>query len=152
MVTQEVQPVSSTAAITTSFGYDAAGNQTRYTDGNGNQWWDTYNSWGLEQSRVEPSTAAYTTAANSTFTLAYDADQNPVTETEPGGVTVADTYNNVGELTGQSGTGADAATADQDVRVRPGRRHDVGVHVEHGAAPASNATSESSPTTTGARC
>lgn len=66
--------------------------------------------WGLEQSRVEPSTAAYATAANSTFTLAYDADQNPVTETEPGGVTVASTYNNVGELTGQSGTGADAAT------------------------------------------
>jgi YD repeat-containing protein len=110
MVTQEVQPVTAATGITTSFGYDAAGNQTLYTDGNGSQWWDTYNSWGLEQSRVEPPAAAYTTAANSTFTLAYDADQNPVTETEPGGVTVASTYNNVGELTGQSGTGADAAT------------------------------------------
>ena len=110
MVTQEVQPVFATSGITTSYGYDAAGNQTLYTDGNGSQWWDTYNSWGLQQSRVEPSTAAYTTTANSTFTLAYDADQNPVTETEPGGVTVSSTYNNVDELTGQSGTGADAAT------------------------------------------
>jgi RHS repeat-associated protein len=110
MVTQEVQPVSSASGITTAYGYDAAGNQTLYTDGNGSQWWDTYNSWGLQGSRVEPSTAAYTTPVNSTFTLAYDADQNPVTETEPGGVTVSSTYNNLGELTGQSGTGADAAT------------------------------------------
>jgi len=65
----------------------AAASQTLYTDGNGSQWWDTYNSWGLQESRVEPSTAAYTTAADPTFTLAYDADQDPVTETEPGGVT-----------------------------------------------------------------
>jgi len=92
LVTQETQPVSATSGITTSFGYDAAGNQTLYTDGNGSQWWDTYNTWGLQQSRIEPPTAAYTTPANSTFTLAYDADQNPVTETEPGGVTVSSTY------------------------------------------------------------
>ncbi len=50
--------MSATSAVTTSFGYDAAGNQTLYTDGNGNPWWDTYNSWGLQESRVEPSTAA----------------------------------------------------------------------------------------------
>ena len=37
-VTQEVQPVSAPSGITTSFGYDAAGNQTLYTDGNGNHW------------------------------------------------------------------------------------------------------------------
>ncbi len=111
LVTQEVQPVTATSAISTSFGYDAAGNQTLYTDGKGSQWWDTFNSWGLEESRVEPYTTAYTTAANSTFTTAYDADQRPVTLTEPGAVTVTSTYNNVGELTGQSGSGADAPTA-----------------------------------------
>ena len=65
----------------------AAVSQTLYTDGNGSQWWDTYNSRSLQVSRVEASTAAYTTAADSTFTLAYDADQDQVTETEPGGVT-----------------------------------------------------------------
>ena len=110
MVTQEVQPVSATSGITTSFGYDAAGNQTLYTDGNGSQWWDTYNSWGLQQSRVEPPTAAYTTAANSTFTLAYDADQNPVTETEPGGVTVSEHLQQ-------------RRRADRPVRNRRGRGH-----------------------------
>jgi RHS repeat-associated protein len=110
LVSQEVQPVSATSGITTSFGYDASGNQTLYTDGNGNDWWQTYNNWGLQESRVEPSTSQYSGTANTTFTTSYDADQNPVTETEPGGVTLTDTYNNVDELTGQSGTGADAST------------------------------------------
>jgi len=110
LVSQEVQPVSASSGITTSFGYDAAGNQTRYTDGNGNSWWDTYNSWGLQESRIAPPTAQYSSAADSTVTTAYDADGRPATVTEPGGVTVADSYNNVGELTGQSGAGADAAT------------------------------------------
>ena len=141
MVTQEVQPVSAASGITTSFGYDAAGNQTLYTDGNGSQWWDTYNSWGLEQSRVEPSTAAYTTAANSTFTLAYDADQSPVTETEPGGVTVASTYNNVGELTGQSGSGADAATPTRTFGYNPAGDM-TSASTSNTAGSGSNATSE----------
>ena len=110
LVTGEVQPVTSSSGITTSFGYDPAGNQTLYTDGNGSPWQYTYNSWGLQESRIEPATSQYSGAANSTFTTAYDADQNPVTESEPGGVTVTDTYNKLDELTGQSGSGADAAT------------------------------------------
>ena len=110
LVTGEVQPVTSSSGITTSFGYDAAGNQTLYTDGNGSPWQYTYNSWGLRESRIEPATAQYSGAANSVFTTAYDADQNPVTESEPGGVTVTDTYNKLDELTGQSGSDADAAT------------------------------------------
>jgi large repetitive protein len=109
-LTQQVQPVTTSTAITTTFGYDAAGNQTRYTDGNGHQWWTTFNSWNLPQSQVEPTTAQYTTAADSTFTTGYDADGNPATETEPGGVTITDSYNTMGDLTGQTGSGADAAT------------------------------------------
>ena len=110
-LTQEAQPVTPTSAITTSFGYDAAGNQTLYTDGNGNQWWTTYNSWNLPESRIEPTTSAYPTAAQSTFTTSYDADGRPVTLTEPGGVSVSDSYDSVGDLTGQSGSGASAVTA-----------------------------------------
>ena len=110
MVTAEVQPVTSSSAVTTSFGYDLNGHRTLYTDGNGQPWQYTYNSWGLPESRVEPSTTQYSSAANSTFTTAYNADGSPVTLTEPGGVTLTSTYNNVGELTGQSGSGADAAT------------------------------------------
>ena len=46
-LTAETQPVTSAAGIVTSFGYDPAGNQTAYTDGNGNLWGTTYNSWNL---------------------------------------------------------------------------------------------------------
>jgi hypothetical protein len=66
--------VSASSAITTSFGYDADGDQTRYTDGDENPWQCTYNSWGLQESRVEPPTSQYTSAGDSTFTTAYDAD------------------------------------------------------------------------------
>jgi RHS repeat-associated protein len=109
-LTQEVQPVSATSSITTSFKYDPDGNRTEYTDGNGNQLWTTYNTWNLPESEVEPTTAAYSTAANSTFTTAYDADGRPVTLTEPGGVSVTDSYDSMGDVTGQSGSGAGAAT------------------------------------------
>ena len=64
--------------------------------------------------------------------MAYDADARAASETEPGGVTIADSYNNSGELTGESGTGADAATATRTLRVRPRRGANVGGHVEHG--------------------
>jgi RHS repeat-associated protein len=113
MLTAEVQPVTASSGITTSFGYDAAGNMTRYTDGDGNDWYYTYNSWGQEESKVEPATSTYTSAADSTDTWAYDADGRPVTETEPGGVTVTDGYNDMSELTSQSGSGASATTADR---------------------------------------
>ncbi|HUN33682.1 MAG TPA: LamG-like jellyroll fold domain-containing protein [Trebonia sp.] len=109
-VTSEVQPVSATSAITTSFGYDAAGKQTRYTDGNGNNWITEYNSMGLPETVIEPSTSQYS-GADSTFTTSYDADGNPVSEQEPGGVTLTDGYDNMGDLTSQSGTGATGATA-----------------------------------------
>ena len=71
----------------------------------------TYNSWNLPESQIEPSTAAYSSPAQGTFTAAYDASGRLATVTQPGGVTLADTYNSAGELTGQSGSGADAATA-----------------------------------------
>jgi RHS repeat-associated protein len=143
-VTQEVQPVSSSSSITTSFGYDAAGNKTRYTDGNGNNWYYTYNPWGLQESRVEPATSQYSSAADSTFTTAYDADGHPVTETEPGGVTVTDTYNNVGELTAQAGSGADAATAARTFGYDPaGDLTSASTSDTASSSAPSNATSES---------
>jgi large repetitive protein len=108
-MTSETQPVTSTSSITSSFGYDPAGNPTLYQDGNGNSWWKTYNSWNLPESEIEPPTAADPTAAQGTFTTSYDADGDPVTETEPGSISVTDTYNDMQELTGQSGTGAQAA-------------------------------------------
>ncbi len=109
-LTSEVQPVTTTTSITTSFGYDAVGNRTRFTDGRGNPFITTYNTWNLPESVVEPSTPAFPNAADRTFTTAYDAGGQVVTQTAPGGVSVTNTYNTVGNLTGQTGTGADAAT------------------------------------------
>jgi RHS repeat-associated protein len=114
-LSQEAQPVSASSAITTSFGYDAAGNRTRYTDGNGSNWTTSYNSLGLPESMTEPATSQWSSPANSTFTTSYDADGNPVTALAPGGVTVTDGYDDMGDLTSQSGAGATGATATRTI-------------------------------------
>ncbi|MFD8915083.1 LamG-like jellyroll fold domain-containing protein [Streptomyces sp. NPDC059575] len=110
-ITQEVQPVDATTSITTAFGYDAAGNRTRFTDGRGNSWRYTYTSWGQQEKVIEPTTAQYTSAADSTTTFGYDADGQVKDVTLPGGVTTAMAYDVDGQLKSMSGSGADAATA-----------------------------------------
>ncbi len=110
LLTRSTHPVSATASITTSFGYDAAGHRTRTTDGAGNATVTTYNAWGLPESTVEPSTPAYPAPADRTFTVTYDADQRITSRLSPGGVKVANSYDLLGSLTGQTGSGAEAAT------------------------------------------
>jgi RHS repeat-associated protein len=111
MLTSEVQPVSSSQSITVSYGYDLDGNETALTDGNGNTTYTTYNSLGLPGTTAEPSTTAYTSAANTQTTDVYDADGDLVTQDQPGGVQVNDTYDAMSDLTSQSGSGATAGTA-----------------------------------------
>lgn len=113
MVTSAVQPVSATKSMTVSFGYDAAGNRTRYTDGRNTNWFTAYNAWGLPDSEIEPATSTYSTAGNSTTTYAYDADAQLATKTLPGGVTQGFTYDKLGDLLTQSGSGASAGTAER---------------------------------------
>ncbi|GAA0581308.1 hypothetical protein GCM10010394_07430 [Streptomyces crystallinus] len=112
LVTQAVQPVSATESITTSFGYDAAGNATRFTDGRGNAFIKTYNSWGLPEAQIEPSTPAHPAAADRTFTTVYDANGRVKEQRSPGGVNVTNEYDAKSRLTRQTGTGAEAATVD----------------------------------------
>jgi RHS repeat-associated protein len=112
-LTGEVQPMSSSASDTTSYGYDPAGNQTSVTDGRGNTTWTTYNSWNLAGSVIEPATASATTAAERTWTTAYNADGLPVSVTQPGGITQSYGYDQMGDLTSQSGSGASAPTTAQ---------------------------------------
>jgi RHS repeat-associated protein len=121
-VTQEVQPDTATTAITTTFGYDAVGNRTRFTDGRHNSWVYTVNSWNLVESEIEPATATYTGAADRTFTTAYDANGRPVRQGLPGGVAVTASYDPLGQLKAQSGTGAEAATADRTFDYDPSGR------------------------------
>jgi RHS repeat-associated protein len=142
-LTAETQPVSSSAGIVTSFGYDAAGNQTRYTDGNGRNWITAYNSWNLPGSQVEPATSQYSTPASSTTTIAYNGDGKPVTATTPGGVTITDTYNAMNEVTGQSGSGATAATATRSFSYdAAGNMLTAATTSTAGSGQPSNATSE----------
>jgi large repetitive protein len=112
-VTAERQPVTDTTAINTSFGYDARGNRTRFTDGRGNAFLSTYNTWNLPEAQIEPATTAHPAAGDRTFTTAYDADGRPAELTAPGGVSITNTYDEVGNLTTQHGRGAEAATADR---------------------------------------
>jgi RHS repeat-associated protein len=108
--TSQVQPVSSSASDTTSYGYDPAGNQTSVTDGRGNTTWNTYNAWNLPESEIEPATAAATTAADRTWTTAYNADGLPASVTQPGGISLSYGYDQLGDLTSESGSGASAPT------------------------------------------
>ncbi|MFJ5543624.1 LamG-like jellyroll fold domain-containing protein [Micromonospora chalcea] len=112
-LTSETQPVTGTSAIGTSFGYDLAGNRTRFTDGRGNAFWTTYNSWGLPESRIEPATFAYSNLPDRTFTVSYDAVGRPVRQDSPGGVSVTNAYDELGQLRRVTGEGAEAATADR---------------------------------------
>ncbi|MFD9326656.1 LamG-like jellyroll fold domain-containing protein [Streptomyces sp. NPDC060065] len=112
-LTTQVEPVSATESITTTSGYDAAGNRTRLTDGRGNKTVYTFNSWGLPESTIEPSTTAHPGAADRTWTTVYDKAGQPVTELLPGGVKRESVYDGLGRLTYETGTGAEAATTDR---------------------------------------
>ncbi|MEU1481185.1 LamG-like jellyroll fold domain-containing protein [Streptomyces sp. NPDC005760] len=112
-LTRQTEPVSDTASITTDFGYDAAGHQTAYTDGNRDTTYYSYNSLGLRATKEVPAVTGYTGAADRTTAYTYDERGRLVTQTDPGGVTVTSTYDALDDLTAQTGTGADATTADR---------------------------------------
>ena len=112
-LTKQIEPVDSSTTITTNFGYDANGNRTRITDGRGNRTWTTYNTWNLPESVVEPATTATPSTADRTYTASYNALAKIATVSEPGGVTQTNTYDELGDLTQQTGTGADATTGDR---------------------------------------
>ncbi|WP_205304450.1 RHS repeat-associated core domain-containing protein [Nonomuraea montanisoli] len=110
---EQHEPVSAAEKIITSFGYDATGALTRSTDGRGNATYTTYNSLGLVESMIEPSTTAHPDLAARTWTTVYDAGGNPVTSLIPGGVRVDRTFDELSRLVKQRGTGAEVATEDK---------------------------------------
>ncbi|WP_380286423.1 LamG-like jellyroll fold domain-containing protein [Kitasatospora purpeofusca] len=108
------EPVAVGQPITTTFGYDAAGNRTRLTDGRGNTTVYTFNTWGLSESTVEPSTTAHPAAGDRTWTTAYDVAGQAVKLIEPGGVVRTRTFDPAGRIVRESGTGAETATTDRE--------------------------------------
>ncbi|MEV6576241.1 LamG-like jellyroll fold domain-containing protein [Streptomyces sp. NPDC051577] len=109
-MTKQVEPVTATDSITTTFGYDAAGNRTRLTDGRGKATYYTFNAWRLPESTIEPSTTLHPALNTRTWTNVYDAAGQVVTELLPGNVVRTKTYDNLGRLTGETGSGTAGAT------------------------------------------
>ncbi|MFI6499303.1 LamG-like jellyroll fold domain-containing protein [Nonomuraea typhae] len=112
-VTSLIEPVSAGESITTSFGYDATGARTRLTDGRGNATWTGYNSLGLAETVTEPSTTAHPDPADRTWTSIYDQAGNPVASLLPGGVRIDRSFDPLGRLTSEEGSGGGAAGAER---------------------------------------
>ncbi|WP_309144106.1 RHS repeat-associated core domain-containing protein [Streptomyces sp. PKU-MA01144] len=109
-MTKQVEPVTDTESITTTFGYDAAGNRTRMTDDRGNATTYTFTPWDVPESTVEPATSAHPAAADRTWTTVYDAAGQSVADLLPGGVKRERTYDGLGRLVRETGTGTEATT------------------------------------------
>ncbi|WP_436532489.1 LamG-like jellyroll fold domain-containing protein [Actinoplanes sp. HUAS TT8] len=114
LMTSQTEPISDNSSIVTRYGYDAAGQPTRFTDGRGNDFWTTYNTWSQVESRIEPATTAHPDLADRTFTTAYDLSGQPVTDIKPGGVRVDYTYDRMGQLVKAAGSGAEGDTRDRE--------------------------------------
>ncbi|WP_155373687.1 RHS repeat-associated core domain-containing protein [Catellatospora vulcania] len=110
LLVRQSEPISAADAIVSTFGYDPAGNRTRFTNGRGYSYVTTYNTLGLEESTIEPTTTAFPNPADRTYTKIYDGGGRLAQLVEPGGVTVGFAYNAAGQLSEQTGTGAEAAT------------------------------------------
>jgi RHS repeat-associated protein len=109
-VTQQAVPGTTSTAISVQLGYDRDGNKTRMVDGNLNATAYTYNSWGMPESVIEPATTAHPNATDRTWTNVYNANGLLAEERLPGGVTRTSTYDRLGRLTAETGTGAEATT------------------------------------------
>ncbi|MER5307278.1 LamG-like jellyroll fold domain-containing protein [Streptomyces sp. NPDC002773] len=109
-MTKQVEPVTGSDSITTTFGHDAAGNRTRLTDGRGKATYYTFNAWGLQESTIEPSTTLHPALNNRTWTNVYDAGGRLVTELLPGNVKRQKTYDALDRLTAETGSGTAVAT------------------------------------------
>ncbi|MFC7482911.1 hypothetical protein ACFQX7_27020 [Luedemannella flava] len=105
-VTQRADPANATTAVTVTLGYDRRGNQVRTVDGKGNLTENTYNTWGLLETTIEPATTVHPNTADRTWTLAYDAAGQATTAILPGGITRTKTYDGLGRVTDEAGTGA----------------------------------------------
>jgi YD repeat-containing protein len=106
----QVDPVSATDQVSVSYGYDAAGNRTRYTDGRGNSTVYTVNVLGLPEKVIEPSTTAHPALTDRTWTASYDAAGNAVSLLSPGGVARTRVFDAAGRLQTETGANAEAPT------------------------------------------
>ncbi|MEV0189825.1 RHS repeat-associated core domain-containing protein [Kitasatospora purpeofusca] len=102
-----VRPGDAASAPVTGLGHDLLGRLTRITDANGNATHQRYNTLGLAEAQSLPAVPADQSAADRTTTTAYDAVGQITGITQPGGVQRAFTYDGLGRLTTEAGTGGD---------------------------------------------
>ena len=105
-----VEPTTGASTRTTSYGYDLAGNTSKVTDGRSNATIYVYNAWNVQTTVIEPSTLAHPNAADRTWTTSLDAGGLPVKTVEPGAVTVNRTFDELGRLTVETGSGTGIVT------------------------------------------
>ncbi|WP_405428450.1 LamG-like jellyroll fold domain-containing protein [Streptomyces erythrochromogenes] len=109
-MTKQIEPISATDSITTTFGYDAAGNRTRLTDGRGKATHYTFTPLNLPESTIEPATTQHWNPDVRTWTTTYDATGQPVSELLPGNVKRQRTFDALGRLTNETGSGTAVPT------------------------------------------
>jgi RHS repeat-associated protein len=110
-LTSRRTPVAAGQTVVETWGYDELGNATRYTDGRNNATWQTYNSMRLPEDAIEPAAGAQTAVADRRWRTLYDAAGAPTSQQAPGGVTVSSSYDDLGRLVQQAGSGGQASTA-----------------------------------------
>ena len=84
---------------TTTYTYDANGNQVSTTDPNGNTTTYTYNADNEKISETGPAITVGSASVNPTTTYTYDANGNQTSVTDPNGNTTTYTYNALNEQT-----------------------------------------------------
>lgn len=84
--------------ITVSYGYDNLNRQVLTTDGLSNQWLTTYNTLGLVQDQIEPSTAGQTDIGDRRFTSIYNAAGLVTNSIQPANVQVNYTYDELARV------------------------------------------------------
>jgi YD repeat-containing protein len=118
-VTQRANPADPATAVTAQIGYDALGHPTRLVDGNGNATDYLYNDWGLRTVVREPPVLD---GGAGTWTTVYDAAGQAVRLVEPGGVIQDSTFDGLGRITAQSGSGAAQPTTARSIQYDPDGR------------------------------
>ena len=99
------ESVNANKAITTRFGYDAEGNRSFVTNGNGATTWTLYNALNLRSSVIEPSTPSTPNEVDRRWNYSYDQTGNPTVISAPGGVVRTSTYDELGRRVSETGTG-----------------------------------------------
>jgi RHS repeat-associated protein len=103
--------IGPTAFATVTAGYDVAGNLVRIVDPRSYVTTMSYNNWGMLATTTEPTTTAFPNIADRQWSVSYNVAGDPATETRPGGVTVSRSYDLLGRLKTETGSGAGVTSA-----------------------------------------